>query len=97
MSGIDSDWTEAVAEAKSSSGRRILWQCQIEDKNRRHMWADYSPDENLRLEVAHRSQTLTVTLGAGDKTWTIDLKHMTQKNDKTETIRCVRRTVEVAF
>ena len=96
MAGTDADWTDADASAETTNGCRILWQCQIEDKNKRRTWADYTPEENLRIEVAHRSKTRTVTLGASDKTWTIDLKHMTQQNDKTLTIRCIRRSVEAA-
>ena len=97
MASIDAEWNEVgqfIAETKS--GCKILWQCHILDQNDRGIWADYEPDENQRLEVAHISEMPTVTLGELPGTWTIDMEQMVQMNDKNGTRRPVRRTVVVA-
>ena len=97
MASIDAEWNEVgPTSAETESGCKILWQCHIMDQNDTGIWADNEPDEHHRIEVAHISNTRTVTLGELPETWTIDIEQMAQTNDKNGTRRSVRRTVVVA-
>ena len=97
MASIDAEWNEVgPTSAEPESGSKILWQCHILDQSDRGIWADYEPEENHHIEVAHISKTRSVTLGELPETWTIDMEQMVQTNDKNGTRRSVRRTVVVA-
>lgn len=97
MSGIEGEWIngEVASSPTTSTGCKVMWQTFIERKFDTDHWADYKPEENMRLDVSFLTGKRPVTLGEPPNSWTVDLNRMVQVNDKTNTTRPIRRIVIV--